>query len=85
MNRTVVFDVTGSGTVYSIDMDPAEDRVGEDTPAPFTRTVTIGPDVSLLQVVVVTKTGSQGCRITVDGTVVAEQPLGDAAHCIATL
>ncbi len=82
--RTVVFEVTGSGSVYSIDLDPGG-RVGEDTAAPFTRTVTIGSDVSLLQVVVVTKTGSQGCRITVDGAVVAEQPIGDAAHCIATL
>src|SRR5688572_13454285 len=83
-SRTALFEVTGSGTVYSIDLDPGG-RVPEDTSAPFTRSVTIGPDVSLLQVVVVTKTGSQGCRITVDGSVVAEQAPGDAAHCIASL
>jgi hypothetical protein len=82
-SRDVVFEVTGSGTVYSIDLDPGG-RVPEDTAAPFTQSVSIGPDVSLLQVVV-TKTGSQGCRITVDGTVVAEQAPGDAAHCIGYL
>jgi hypothetical protein len=53
--------------------------------APFTASQSIGPDVSLLQVVVVTKTGSQGCRITLDGVVVAEEAPGDAAHCIAYL
>lgn len=83
-SRTVVYEVTGSGTVYSIDLDPGG-RIPEDTAAPFTQTVSIGPDVALLQVVVVTKTGSQGCRITLDGNVVAEQAPGDAAHCIAYL
>jgi hypothetical protein len=83
-SRTVVYEVTGSGTVYSIDLDPGV-RIPEDTATPFTQTVSIGPDVALLQVVVVTKTGSQGCRITLDGTVVAEQAPGDAAHCIAYL
>ena len=83
-SRDVIFEVTGSGTVYSIDLDPGG-RVPEDTAAPFTASQSIGPDVSLLQVVVVTKTGSQGCRITVDGNVVAEQAPGDAAHCIAYL
>jgi hypothetical protein len=83
-SREVVFEVTGSGTVYSIDLDPGG-RVPEDTAAPFTATQSIGPDVSLLQVVVVTKSGSQGCRITLDGVVVAEEAPGDAAHCIAYL
>jgi len=83
-SRGVVFEVTGSGTVYSIDLDPGG-RVPEDTAAPFTQSVSIGPDVALLQVVVVTKTGSQGCRITVDGDVVAEEAPGGAGHCIAYL
>jgi hypothetical protein len=83
-SRDVVFEVTGTGTVYSIDLDPGG-RIPEDTAAPFIQTEAIAADVSLLQVVVVTKTGSQGCRITVDGNVVAEQPPGDAAHCIAYL
>ena len=83
-SRDVVFEVTGSGTVYSIDLDPGG-RIPEDTAAPFTASQSIGPDVSLLQVVVVTKTGSQGCRITLDGVVVAEEAPGEAAHCIAYL
>ena len=83
-SRDVVFEVTGSGTVYSIDLDPGG-RIPEDTVTPFIQSEPIGPDVSLLQVVVVTKTGAQGCRITVDGTVVAEEAPGQAAHCIAYL
>jgi hypothetical protein len=82
--RSVLFEVTGTGTVYSIDLDPGG-RIPEGTTAPFHQTTAIGPEVSLLQVVVVTKSGSQGCRITVDNTVVAEQAPGDAAHCIANL
>lgn len=78
--RKVTFEVTGSGTVYSIDMDPSSARVGENTAVPFTRTITIGPDVGLLQLIAVGKTGSQGCRILLDGKVVAEQPVG-SAHC----
>ncbi|MCP9276668.1 hypothetical protein [Mycolicibacterium arenosum] len=76
--RTVVFEITGSGTVYSIDTNPTGSGVGENTPVPFKRTIKIGPDVDLLTVVAVTKTGEQGCRITLDGEVVAEQPVGDA-------
>ncbi|MBS1691781.1 MAG: hypothetical protein JST91_06120 [Actinobacteria bacterium] len=79
--RTVVFEITGSGTVYSIDMDPSGTSVGENTAVPFSRTIKIGPDVSLLTVVAVNKTGTQGCRITLDGEVVAQQPPGDAAFC----
>ena len=67
-SRDVVFEVTGTGTVYSIDLDPGG-RIPEDTVVPFIQTEAIAPDVALLQVVVVTKTGSQGCRITVDGNV----------------
>jgi len=79
---TVVFEVTGSGTVYSIDTDPAGARVAEDTPLPWQRSITVGPDVQLLQVVAVGKTASPGCRILLDGKVVAEQPVGGNAHCI---
>ena len=82
--RSVLFEVTGSGTVYSIDLDPFG-RIPEGTTAPFHQTTAIGPEVSLLQVVVVTKSGSQGCRITVDNTVVAEEAPGDGAHCVAHL
>lgn len=78
----VVFEVTGGGTVYSINTDPDQGTAPEDTAAPWSRRATVAPDVRLLQVVVVTKTGMQGCRISVDGRVVVEQPPGMAAHCI---
>ncbi|WP_422746302.1 MmpS family transport accessory protein [Mycobacterium sp. WMMD1722] len=79
-SRTVTFEVTGAGTVYAIEMDPPSGKVGENTGVPFTRTITIGPDVELLQVIAIGKTGSQGCRILLDGRVVAEQPVGNS-HC----
>jgi len=63
---------------------PATSRVAEDTPMPFKRQITIDPDVDMLQVVAVGKSGSQGCRITLDGTVVAEEPIGGSAHCVWT-
>jgi hypothetical protein len=72
--RTVVFEITGSGTVYSIDFDPAGEKVGENTAVPFKRSLKIGPNIILLTVNAVTKTGSQGCRILLDGKVVSEQP-----------
>lgn len=73
-DRTVVFEITGNGTVYSIDFDPAGAKVGENTAVPFTRTLKIGSNITLLTVNAVTKTGSQGCRILLDGKVVSEQP-----------
>ncbi|AFM18093.1 mycobacterium membrane protein [Mycolicibacterium chubuense NBB4] len=82
---TVTFEVTGSGTVYSIDTDPATARAPEDTPLPWSRSVTVGPDVHLLQVVAVGKTASPGCRITLNGNVVAQKPVGGDAHCIFTI
>jgi hypothetical protein len=79
---TVKFEVTGSGTVYSIDTDPASSRVAEGTQLPWLRTMPIGSDVGLLQVVVVPKDGVAGCRISIDGRVMVEQPPGPAPHCI---
>ena len=46
--------------------------------------VPLDPDAFLLQVISVPKTGTQGCRITVDGTVVVEHPPGAGTHCIFT-
>jgi hypothetical protein len=74
--HTVRFEITGSGTVYSIDMDPGG-RVGENTATPFSRSTTIGSDVSVLTVNAVTKTGAQGCRILLDGAVVAQSSVGN--------
>jgi Mycobacterium membrane protein len=77
---TVKFEITGSGTVYSIDIDPGGRAATENATVPWSTTVTVGPDIQLLQVVSVAKTGNQGCRISVNGKVVAENPPGDS-HC----
>ena len=78
----VVFEITGSGTVYSIDIDPGGRVATENTAVPFKTTATVPDDASLLQVIAVTKTGEQGCRITVDGVVVVDQAPGTSAHCV---
>ena len=70
----VVLEITGSGTVYSIDTNPVGSSVAEGTIVPFSRTLNVGPEVDLFTVVAVTKTGHQGCRITLDGVVVVDQP-----------
>lgn len=83
---TVVFEATGTGTVYTIDTDPAQAERVENATLPWQSTTTIGPDVQLLQVVVVGKSEGgapgPGCRITLDGQVVAEEPVGGSAHCV---
>ncbi|ART68228.1 hypothetical protein BTO20_06190 [Mycobacterium dioxanotrophicus] len=80
-DATVLFEVTGSGTAITIDTDPTTDRV-YDAPLPWQRTITVGPDVQLLQVVAV-GADNAGCRITLNGQVVTEQPAG-SAHCTYT-
>jgi hypothetical protein len=82
-NHTVVFEVFGSGQVFSIDTDPPGALVPDHSPLPFTRTMKIGSDVDMLQVVAIGRdTPGPGCRIKVDGRVVTEQPIGGSAHCI---
>lgn len=76
----VLFEVTGSGTADTIDIDPGGRVYGAS--APWSRTVGLGRNDQLLQVVAVVKDGSLGCRITLDGKVVNEQPPGPAPHCI---
>jgi hypothetical protein len=81
---TVLFEVTGTGSVYTIDTDPPTDRV-QDVALPWQLEVELPKDTSMLQVVAVGKDGpGPGCRITVDGIVVSEQPEGGSAHCIWT-
>ena len=80
-DATVVFEVTGSGNAMTIDTDPTTERV-YDAPLPWQRTITVGPDVQLLQVVAVGG-DDLACRITLDGQVVTEQPAG-SAHCTYT-
>ena len=84
-NHTVVFEITGSGTVYSINTDPNVGSADENTAVPWKQTATVGPDVQLLQVISVPKTGNQGCRITLDGKVVVDQAPGASSHCAFTI
>jgi hypothetical protein len=81
--HNVVLEITGAGTVYSIDIDPGGRVATENSAAPFRTSITADSG-ELVQIVAVTKTGDQGCRITVDGTVVVSHGAGDA-HCIYTL
>lgn len=81
-SANVVFEVTGSGSVLTIDTDPGSQRV-YNAQLPWQQSITVGPDVQLLQVVAVgTQTPGPGCRITVDGQVVAEKAPGGDAHCL---
>jgi MmpS family membrane protein len=77
-SSTVRFEVTGDGEVLTIDIDPSSDRFYNQR-LPWNTTITVEPDVQLLQVVAVGGDNA-GCRIIVDGKVVAEQPAG-SAHC----
>ena len=59
--------------------------VADHTSLPFSRTMNVGSDVQLLQVVAIGRdTPGPGCRIILDGKVVAEEPVGGNAHCIFT-
>lgn len=83
-NSTVVFEALGSGQALTIDVDPAVDRVYNAT-LPWSKTIQAGPDVTMFQVVVVGNgSTAPGCRISINGHVVAEQPVGGSAHCIYT-
>lgn len=82
--ETVVFEVTGEGKATTIDLVPAgnPERL-YDVPLPWTSTITVTPDVTQLQIVVVGSTATNpGCKITLDGKVVAEKPVGGDAHCV---
>lgn len=81
--ETVVFEVTGMGTALTIDLVPSGDERLLNVPLPWSTTVTITPDVAQLQVVVVGwGDAAPGCRITLNGEVVAEKPDGGDAHCV---
>jgi Mycobacterium membrane protein len=81
--ETVVFEVTGTGSALTIDLVPSGPDRLYNVPLPWTSTITITPDVNQLQVVVVgTGESGPGCKITLDGKVVAEQPEGGSAHCV---
>lgn len=79
----VVFSAFGGGEVFSIVTDPDTGLVPDHTPLPFTRTIDIGPDVTMLQIVATDRdVPGPGCTISLDGEVVAHQPIGGSGHCI---
>jgi hypothetical protein len=77
----VTFEVTGSGTAMTIDTDPPGQERLYDVSLPWSGEFTVPADVDMLQVVAVGG-DNPGCRIILDGRVVAEQPPGGSAHCI---
>ena len=84
-SSTVVFEVFGSGEVYSIWIDPGGQGAGDHTQLPWKKTFTAGPEVTYFAV---SPTGREtpgpGCRITIDGQVVAEQAIGSGNICTFT-
>jgi hypothetical protein len=80
----VVFEVTGTGEVYSIVTDPDSGLVPDHTTTPWSRTLSVPSDVGMLQVVATSRGAPLGCRITLNGVVVAEKAPGGDAHCIWT-
>jgi hypothetical protein len=79
-----VFEVTGTGEVYSIVTDPDSGLVPDHTTTPWSRTLSVPSDVGMLQVVATSRGAPMGCRITLNGKVVAEKAPGGDAHCIWT-
>lgn len=79
----VVLEITGTGTVYSVDIDPGGRVVTENGSVPYKKTIS-APSGSLVQIIAVPKTGSMGCRITIDGRVLDTKSKNNA-HCTATV
>jgi hypothetical protein len=80
----VTFEVTGSGTAITIDTDPPGPPGQErqyNVSLPWHGEFTVPAGVDMLQVVAVGG-DNPGCRIVLDGRVVAQQPPGGSAHCI---
>jgi hypothetical protein len=85
--NTVVLEATGSGTALTIDIyDPNPEARLYNQPLPFSRSVNLTPKSGdLFQIVAVPNGATQpGCRILVNGQVVAEQPIGGSGQCIYT-
>jgi hypothetical protein len=81
---TVVIEVTGTGTANTIDIyDPQGEPRKYGVPLPFSRTVNSSPKSGdLLEVVGEGKGDTKlGCRISLGGNVVAEQPIGGSGQC----
>lgn len=83
---TVRFEVSGSGTAYSIDWDPGENGKADrktNVDLPWSAEFPDPGDVLVYQVVIVG--GSDvGCRILINDKEVASEPPGGSAHCSYT-
>src|SRR5262249_21303758 len=83
---TITFEAFGPGKATTIDLDPSGGQRIYDAALPFSRSVPLPSGTTLLQVVVVGSTGTNpGCRIKVNGKVLAEKQVGEDAHCIADI
>lgn len=74
----VVFEVFGSGSASTIATDPTSER-RHDVALPWKMARSVEASVSLLQVVAVGR--NSGCRIKLNGVVVAEQSPADSVRC----
>ncbi len=86
-SASVILEATGAGTALTIDLyDPnAEPRL-YNVALPYSRSVAAAPQSGqLYQIVAIGKdTAKPGCRITVNGQEVAQQPEGGSGQCIYT-
>lgn len=82
---TIVLEVTGSGEVYSIWSIPFGQVGGDHTKIPFSRSYPLPADEDYVSLNWTSRDDAgKGCRITVDGKVVVEQPTGTAQDCVFT-
>ncbi|BDY32895.1 hypothetical protein [Mycolicibacterium mageritense] len=82
---TIVLEVTGAGEVYSIWSIPFNQVAGDHTKIPFSKSYPLPADEDYVSLTWTSRDDQQkGCRITVDGKVVVEKPVGTADTCVFT-
>ena len=82
---TIVLEVTGSGEVYSIDSLPFGDLAEDHTMVPFSKSFPLPADEDYVALNWTSRDDQpKGCKITVDGKVVVEKPLGTTENCVFT-
>lgn len=81
-NSTVTFEVFGPGEVYAIWIEPGGLAAEDHTSLDWSTTFTAGSDVTYFSVSPTGRaTPGPGCRITIDGVIVAEQAIGSGEIC----
>ena len=83
----VLLKLTGSGTANTIDVyDPTAEARRYNVALPYERSVSVSPKSGdLYQIVGLGKGDTAvGCSISVNGNVVAEQPIGGSGQCVYT-